>query len=66
VIQISKGQMEFIKAHSPTTSFTVANKQATVGKKKTRFVEETGIVKKLIKQYSEEVEKVVYTYGNVD
>ena len=58
--------MEFIKAHSPTTSFTVTNRQATVGKKKTRFVEQTGIVNKLLKQYSEEIEKVVYTYGEVD
>lgn len=59
--------MEFIKAHSPITKFTVTNKQATnSAKKKSRFVEETGIVKKLIKQYSEEVEKVIYTYGKVD
>ena len=55
--------MEFIKKHSPDTRFTITNKQATVGKKKTRFVEETEMVIGLLKRYSEEVEKVIETYG---
>jgi len=67
MIEISKKQAEFIKAHSPTTKITITNKQATnSAQKKSRFVEETGTVKKLLKQFSEEVEKVVYTYGKVD
>ena len=57
--------MEFIKKHSPDTRFTITNKQATVGKKKTRFVEETGNVISLLKRYSEEVEIVKETYGKV-
>ena len=55
--------MEFIKKHSPDTYFTVCNKQATVGTKKTRYVEETEMVINLLKRYSEEVEKVIETYG---
>ena len=56
--------MEFIKKHSPDTRFTITNKQATRGKKKNRFVEETEMVLELLKKYSEEVEKVTETYGN--
>ena len=63
--EISKKQMEFIKAHSPTTRFTVTNRQACKGRYKTRFVESTDIVKKLLKQFSEEVEIIVETYGEV-
>jgi len=67
MIEISKKQMEFIKKHSPTTNFTVTNKQATnASKKKSRYVEETEDVKKLLKQFSEEVEIVKYTYGQID
>ena len=63
MILITKEQMEFIKKQSPDTRFTITNKQATVGKKKTRFVEETEMVIGLLKRYSEEVEKVIETYG---
>ena len=55
--------MEFIKKQSPDTYFTICNKQASVGKKKTRYVEETEMVIGLLKRYSEEVEKVKETYG---
>jgi len=59
--------MEFIRKHSPTTKITITNKQATnSAQKKSRYVEETGVVKKLLKQFSEEVEVVVGTYGEVD
>lgn len=59
--------MEFIKKHSPATNVTVANRQATnSAKRKTRFVEESTAIKKLLKQFSEEVEIVVETYGKVD
>ena len=57
--------MEFIKAQSPETYFTICNKQASVGKKKTRFVENTRKVLELLKRYSEEVEIVRETYGKV-
>lgn len=57
--------MEFIKAQSPTTSFTVTNKQSSFGKKKTRYVEETAIVLGLLKKYSEEVQIIKETYGKV-
>ena len=64
--EVSKAQMDFIKAHSPTTNFTIANRQATnSAQKKTRYVEATDVVLKLLKQFSEEVEKVIYTYGEV-
>ena len=55
--------MEFIKKQSPDTYFTICNKQASVGKKKTRYVESTDNVISLLKRYSEEVEKVIETYG---
>ena len=57
--------MEFIKKQSPDTYFTVCNKQATVGTKKTRYVESTDKVIGLLKRYSEEVEIVKETYGKV-
>lgn len=57
--------MEFIKAHSPDTYFTICNKQASRGKKKNRFVESTDKVLELLKRYSEEIEIVRETYGKV-
>ena len=63
MIQITKEQMEFIKKQSPDTYFTICNKQASVGKKKTRYVESTDKVIGLLKKYSNEVEKVIETYG---
>ena len=57
--------MEFIKKQSPDTYFTICNKQASVGKKKTRYVEETEMVISLLKKYSAEVEIVRETYGKV-
>jgi len=57
--------MEFIKAQSPETYFTICNKQASRGKKKNRYVEETEMVIGLLKRYSEEVEIVRETYGKV-
>ena len=65
MIQITKEQMEFIKKNSPDTRFTITNKQASVGKKKTRYVENTEKVIGLLKRYSEEVENVIETYGKV-
>lgn len=55
--------MEFIKKHSPTTTFTVTSRQASKGKKKNRYVEESPLVMGILKRFSEEVEKVVETYG---
>ena len=55
--------MEFIKKQSPDTYFTICNKQASVGKKKTRYVESTDKVIGLLEKYSKEVEKVIETYG---
>ena len=63
MIQITKEQMEFIKKQSPDTYFTICNKQASVGKKKTRYVESTDKVISLLKKYSNEVEIVIETYG---
>lgn len=57
--------MEFIKKQSPDTYFTICNKQASRGKKKNRYVEETEMVIGLLKRYSEEVEIVRETYGKV-
>ena len=65
VIQVTKEQMEFIKTQSPETYFTICNKQASIGKKKTRYVENTNRVISLLKRYSEEIEKVKETYGKV-
>ena len=55
--------MEFIKKQSPDTYFTICNKQASVGKKKTRYVESTDKVISLLEKYSKEVEIVIETYG---
>ena len=63
MIQITKEQMEFIKKQSPDTYFTICNKQASVGKKKTRYVESTDKVISLLEKYSKEVEIVKETYG---
>ena len=63
MIQITKEQMEFIKKQSPDTYFTICNKQASVGKKKTRYVESTDKVIGLLEKYSKEVEIVKETYG---
>lgn len=57
--------MVYIKKYSPETKFTITNLQASKGKKKTRYVEQTGIVISLLKKYSEEVEKIIETYGKV-
>ncbi len=66
MIQISSKQAEFIRKHSPTSTIVVINKDASKKEKKNYQAEETSVVKKLLKQYSEEVEKVIYTYGKVD
>lgn len=65
MIEISKSQMQFIKTHSPTVRFTVTNRQACKGRYKTRYVEETDVVRKLLKQFSEEIEIVKVTYGKI-
>jgi len=66
LISISSKQAEFIRKHSPNSTIVVINKDASKKEKKSYQVEETGTVKTLLKQFSEEVEKVVYTYGKVD
>lgn len=66
MIPISSKQSKFIRKHSPVTIIVVINKDASKKEKKSYQVEETGIAKKLLKRFSEEVEKVVYTYGKVD
>ena len=65
VIEITKEQMMYIKKYSPNTRFTITNLQASKGKKKQRYVEETDVVKNLLNQYSTDIEKVTYTYGKV-
>ena len=64
--KISNAQSNFIRKNYPKAIIPTTNKYAANKKKKQHYVEDRNkITDDLLKRFSEEVEIVVYTYGEV-
>ena len=63
MILVSKEQANYIRQHSPSSHVATVNRQAKAKKKK-RFVEETAITKKLIKEFNEK-QNICEDYGEI-
>ena len=67
MIQITNTQAKYIRENCNGVIIPTTNKFSANKKKKQHYVEERNKeIDELLKRFSEEVEIVVYTYGDVD
>ena len=67
MIQISNSQAKYIRKNYKGAIIPTTNKFSANKNKKQHYIEERNKeIEGLLKRFSEEVEKVIYTYGKVD
>ena len=67
MIQITNSQAKYIRKNFKGVVIPTTNKFSSNKKKKQHYIEERNKeIDELLKRFSEEVEIVVYTYGDVD
>lgn len=67
MIQITNSQAKYIRKNFKGVVIPTTNKFSSNKKKKQHYIEERNkTIDELLKRFSEEVEIVVYTYGDVD